>query len=51
MTYTVSSKTCDLWFFCPVSASINHLHTSHNRDATANQRAALDAQLGKVGRT
>mgnify|MGYP000538377238 FL=1 len=47
MTYSDGSKTCDLWFFCPLSACINHLHTSHNRDARTNQRAVFVTQLGR----
>lgn len=47
MTYSDGSKTRDLWFFCPLSACINHLHTSHNRDARTNQSAASDTQLGR----
>lgn len=50
MTYSGGSKTRDLWFFCPVSACINHLHTNHNRDARANQRSVLATQLGSKPR-
>lgn len=46
MTYTNGSKTGDLWFICPLSACINHLHTSHNRSDSANQRAVFAIQFG-----